>query len=83
MMLYYSLNLNHHTNSHKVKKYLQLIEVLKEVNSNELVKDDEITGLVVSEFVKVVDQDAEAITEEYSGRAKKGISYDEDLFFGY
>ena len=50
---------------------------------HELVKDDEITGLVVSEFVKVVDQDAEAIAEEYSGRAKKGISYDEDLFFGY
>ena len=50
---------------------------------HELVKDDEITDLVVAEFVKVVDQDAETIAEEYTGRAKKGIPYDEDLFFGY
>ena len=50
---------------------------------HDLVKDDEITGLVVAEFVKVVDQDAETIAEEYTGRAKKGIPYDEDLFFGY
>ena len=71
MMLFYSLNLNHHNRGVKGSKF------------HELVKDDEITSLVVSEFVKVVDQDAEAITEEYSGRAKKGISYDEDLFFGY